>query len=437
MDSPPEAAVAARDPHQPWPADMAAAPAWLVSLRDTCALLWPPPAEVSLDASGAAWSGWRHARKPDRTADREFALFPGARRLPLLVPTGRQAAAAAVRHHSATRSPAARLYVRALSVCLAGGLCGAMLRPRVWIRSPDGSDTIDRYLTSVMSCDLQMSIEVGRPRANRKPVLQLLNGSGEAVGFAKVGINPLTSRLVRAEHESLTRLSQAGLTEIAIPEVLHYGIWRDLDVLVLSALPAWRPRRPLPHTRLVAAMAELAGVDGLTTEPLAGGGYLGRLRARLATADESPEHEALEQALDKLAAQMGDTVLSFGCWHGDWAPWNMANTGHGLLVWDWERFTRGVPLGFDALHYWLQREVGMSRRDPRTAAGACLEHAPRLLGSFGIAAAEAELTAVLYLADLATRYLVDRQAQAGARLGATGTWLVPAIVGKLDRLVAS
>jgi hypothetical protein len=351
-----------------------------------------------------------------------------------MVPTNRRAAAAAVRHHSATRSPAARLYVRALSVCLAGGLGNRMLRPRVRISTHTGADTIDHYLATVMSSDIQLSLELGRPRANRKPVLQLLDRSGHVIGFAKIGINPLTNRLVRAEHGSLARLSRAGLAEIAVPRVLHYGHWRGLEVLVLSPLPAWRPRRPLPRARLTAAMAELARVDGLTSEQLARGGYLRQLQARLATAGEGPERAALTQALDTLASQAADTVLTLGCWHGDWAPWNMANTGHGLLVWDWERFTGGVPLGFDALHYWLQREVGISRRDPRAAASACLEHAPRLLGAFGIAAPQAQVTAILYLADLATRYLVDRQAQAGAQLGAPGTWLIPALFGHLDQL---
>lgn len=406
---------------------------WRDCLRETCGLLWPPPAGVALDIEGVSRVVLRPEQGGAQPAYREFALVPGHHRPPLLVPTGRRAAAAAVRHHSATRSPAARLYVRALSVCLAGGLGSGMLRPRVRISALPGTDTIDHYLAGVMSPGIQLSLELGRPRANRKPVLQLLDGSGHVVGFAKIGINPLTNRLVRAEHESLMRLSRAGLAEIAVPRVLHYGRWRGLEVLVLSPLPAWRPRRPLPRARLTAAMAELARVDGLTSEPLDGGGYLRQLQARLAAADESPERAALAQALNMLTAQAGGTVLTLGCWHGDWAPWNMANTGRGLLVWDWERFTSGVPLGFDALHHWLQHEVGISKHDPRAAALTCLEHAPRVLGAFGIPVPLARVTAILYLADLATRYLVDRQAEAGAQLGAPGTWLIPAIFGQLDQ----
>jgi hypothetical protein len=112
----------------------------------------------------------------------------------------------------------------------------------------------------------------------------------------------------------------------------------------------------------------------------------------------------------------------------------MASTSQGLLVWDWERFTAGVPVGFDALHYRLQTDVVPGRQEPRVAAARCIEEAPAALAPFGVGAADARLTATLYLADLATRYLADRQAQAGAALGAPGTWLIPAVTEQVRQL---
>jgi hypothetical protein len=44
------------------------------------------------------------------------------------------------------------------------------------------------------------------------------------------------------------------------------------------------------------------------------------------------------------------------------------------------------------------------------------------------------VVALLYLAELSTRYLADRQAEAGARLGRPGTWLIPAIKETMTRL---
>jgi hypothetical protein len=419
------------------PAGAAGRPDWLACLQEMCELLWPPPAVVRLGDSKPARAGLKGGPRRDETAAwldrREFALIAGIHQPPLLVPADRHAAAGALGHYCHPQVRIKRLGVKALCLGLRGGLGGVALRRRVLVSAPGGADTIEEYLTAVLSRDIQVSMYLGPARANRKPVLQLLVGTGEPAGFAKIGVNPLTCSLVRAEHDSLVRLGRAGLREITIPKVLHYDSWRGLEVLVLSPLPAWQSPRPLPAPRLAAAMAELARVGGLTTEPLSHSRYLGQLRSRLAAADPGAERAALLHALDDLTARAGGETLTFGSWHGDWSPWNMASTGSGLLVWDWERFATGVPLGFDALHHWLQARVA-GHHEPAAAARSCAERAPRELAPFGIAARQAQLTAVLYLADLATRYLTDRQAQAGARLGATETWLIPAIAGEVARL---
>ena len=421
-------------------ASAAREPEWLTCLRQSCELLWPSPATITLEIGEPGrpgrWGPGRTARDQQDAAGSDFTLVPWSRRAPLLVPPGRRAAAAAVRHYSGARSAASRLCVNALSVALAGGLTNAVLRGRVRVQAPAGVETIEAYLTDLMMREIRVGMYLGPARANRKPVLQLLTRSGETVGFAKIGVSPLTSRLVRAERDALTLLSQADLASITIPQVLHYGVWHGLDVLVLSALPTWERRRPVTPATLAAAMRELAAVGGLRRETLAESGYLERLRGNLATADQGTEQAVLMQALDSLALSADATMLGFGSWHGDWAPWNMAYTGRGLMVWDWERFTSGVPEGFDALHFWLQTELKMRHRDSRDAAARVIQDAPRVLSPFGIDAAAARVTAVLYLADLATRYLVDRQAEAGSPLGAPGKWLLPAITGEVARLAA-
>jgi len=106
----------------------------------------------------------------------------------------------------------------------------------------------------------------------------------------------------------------------------------------------------------------------------------------------------------------------------------------GLLVWDWERFTLGVPVGFDALHYRLQSAIVRRRQPPAEAAAECVRTAPSSLTPFGVPATEAPLVAALYLAELSARYLADRQAEAGARMGRPGTWLIPAIEEAVIRL---
>jgi hypothetical protein len=215
--------------------------------------------------------------------------------------------------------------------------------------------------------------------------------------------------------------------------VLHAGDWHGLQVLVQSALPVWLPRAPLTGRRLAAAMLDIAGCCGYSSGPLVGSAYWAELRGRLAALGDRPEGVALAAAAELIAGHAGRTWLRYGAWHGDWAPWNMANLADALLVWDWERFARGVPLGFDAVHHELQRRV-QSSDDAAGAVEATVRRAGDLLAPFGVADDARELTALLYLVDLAARYLTDRQAEAGARLGVLGTWLLPVLIRRVEEL---
>ncbi|HWB38198.1 MAG TPA: hypothetical protein VHA75_19440 [Rugosimonospora sp.] len=109
----------------------------------------------------------------------------------------------------------------------------------------------------------------------------------------------------------------------------------------------------------------------------------------------------------------------------------MAVRDYGLLVWDWDRFASGVPVGFDALHYALHERM---RHTPDAAAAVAdlLERAPALLEEFDVTGPVApRVTALLYLIDLATRYLEDRRT--GGRLGVLGSWLLPVLVEAVGR----
>jgi hypothetical protein len=414
----------------------------LAYLREVCELLWPPTAEMTLYGGAHGWPQITGAVRPRalggtaRAEGRDFVLIPGVRHPRLLVPAAPRAAAAALRQYGQPRSWPARMGVAAFALGLASGLGGTLLGVRVRVTAPPEAESIESYLKSVLSPDIRVSIRLGPARANRKPVLQLHTPSGEAAGFVKIGFNALTRDLVRAEAVSLAWLERTGLAGISVPRVIHHDQWHGMDVLVLSALPVWQRRRTLSAAHLSGAMDTVARVGGLQQGALASDAYLRQLRERLEAADQGQERSALLDALDTIAATGQCTGLTFGAWHGDWSPWNMASTTGGLLVWDWERFASGVPRGFDALHYWLQSEVGPQHRDPLAAATDCLEHAAGLLAPFGIDPARARLTAALYLADVATRYLVDRQAAAGAPLGAPGTWLIPALMGEVARFRA-
>ncbi|XVU26361.1 hypothetical protein ACQPZJ_04710 [Actinoplanes sp. CA-054009] len=363
----------------------------------------------------------------------EYLVVPDARRPRLLVPSmSRRVAAAAVRRYAEPQSRAARLKREAVVAAVRTGASGVLLRDRVRVTGPY-SQCIDGYLSEALGRELAVSVHIGPARANRKPVLQLLSPDGDTFGFGKLGTGPLTQRLVRAESAALTALGNSGLTKLTVPRVLHAGEWRGLQVLVQSALPVWLPRAPLSQRRLVAAMLDIAGCCGYTTGTLSGSAYWHELRGRLAAVSDRPEGVSLASAAELLVRRGGEMTFRYGAWHGDWAPWNMANLADALLVWDWERFATGVPLGFDAIHHELQKRI-QSTEDARDAVEATVKRAGELLAPFGVVPEGREVTALLYLVDLATRYLTDRQAEAGARLGVLGTWLLPVLIRRVEEL---
>ncbi len=386
-------------------------------LADVCRLLWPAPATATLTK---ARSG----------ADEELLVLPDARRPKVIVPIGRRASAAAIRRYGQPGSMRTRLATRALAAALGGGL-GPVLGGRLAISRPGGTATIESVLAAMVGQPVELSLHLGAARANRKPVLQLLSKAGDTVGFAKIGINDLTKKLVTGEQAALAKLAEARLTRMIVPRVLAGASWQDLEIMVLSPLPAWERRRPLTTAGLDQALVELARSAGTSTAPLAGSSYWQQLTGRLDQAGDGPDAGPLAALIPRLGSLAGTSKLTFGCWHGDLTPWNLASTRAGLLVWDWERFTTSVPLGFDALHYWLNQRVVRPGQDPAAAAAECVAEAPRLLDAFGVGAEQAKLTALAYLADLSVRYLADRQAEAGARLGRPGHWLIPALEAAL------
>lgn len=387
-------------------------------LTEVLPLLYPPPCAVSLPGSSTVDG-----------AGREYVVLPDMRRARLLAPAGStRVTVGAVRRYSEPQSLASRMKRGAVVAALRTGASRVLLRDRVRVSTPDGADHIERCLRELLGVSLVPSVHIGPARANRKPVLQLLDDVGRTIAFVKLGINELTRGLVRAEARALLTIANAGFRHLATPAVLSTGQWRGHEILASSALPIDRPRVPLGPDVLRAAMREVCGVAGLRRQRLADSRYWARLRARLAGLTATGDGRALAAAARDLVLRTGDGTLEFGSWHGDWTPWNMASTSVGLLVWDWERFDTGVPVGFDPLHHRLQAAIVRDGRQPRAAVADCLADAAGLLAGFGVPAVAARVTALLYLVDLAARYLGDRQAEAGARLGVLGTWLLPELV---------
>ncbi|MCX6465545.1 MAG: hypothetical protein NTW05_18405 [Pseudonocardiales bacterium] len=381
-------------------------------LHDVAASIWP---------DGTGTGGGRSGET--------YVVLPSSDRPRLLVPAGpARASAAVVRYSVEAVGLRSVLRRRVLAAGFRSGVAGRLLRHRLVVTRPDRG--LRDHLGRVLGTEVVIGVHLGPPRANRKPVAPVVSPAGALVGFAKLGVNPLTAALVDAETAALGRLAGLDLGPVVVPRVLHHGAWHGRPLLVQSALPVGSPRAAGPTATTAAtraAMLAVARSTGTRTARYPASSYAARLRSaidRLGASDGMSGR--LASVLD--AVERAAPELEFGAWHGDWNGTNSAVLADGrVLVWDWERFDDDVPIGFDAVHLALQHVVTRGAVAPRTAASGVLRDAPHLLADFDVPADVASAVAVLYLTELATRYLNDRQAEAGARLGSVGEWLVPAV----------
>ncbi len=372
--------------------------------------------------AGSFWPGAGRVQLPSTTLDGadDLLLVPSARSPRLLVPANRpRAAASAVLARGGSRAPRARLQRLALAAVLGAGL-GRRVFGGVHIGAGT-SQTLPEYLGEVLGEPILISMALTTPRANRKPVLHVLDGRGRTIAYVKVGVNELTRALVHREAIALSRLAALELQSLVVPQVLHHGQWNELELLILSPLAT--RSASTPDARLLdQAMRELAETEvERTAIPSARAG-----QRSMSELDRSTR-EALVRLQGELRDLPAAASLRQGSWHGDWTPWNCGASGPRLLVWDWERCASPVPVGFDALHYDLQRSVVSGQANHRAAARECVDGAAERLGPWGVEAAPATLTAGLYLCEIGLRYLDDDQRSAGGFGAAVEDWLLPAV----------
>lgn len=383
---------------------------------DIVRLLWPPPHHVT--------SAGPSLRR------RGFAVLPSAARPTRLVPDNRSGATAQALMGAAAK---AGLFGQLGRTAISGGVRAGLLRftpTGVAIVEEAGAPSLIGHLSAVFDEPLTTSIHLGPPRANRKPVMRVVNSAGRTVAFVKVGINPLTRALVSGEGKALTRIAAVPLKAVKVPQVLHEETWSNLRILCLSPLDT-ATKRPAPRAVVQSAMVEISEALGTDSVTVGDSGHLHRLRSS-ASSLSSPHGPLLVRAMDRLREEFGPLTVATGSWHGDWTPWNMSWSGDVVNVWDWERLQPGVPLGMDALHLEIQRSLRVPGSD---AAQVTAEHVARrreILEPWDHDAVTATITAVIYLLTLGCRYAVDGQEEAGARLGRLDDWLFPVVDHLLD-----
>jgi hypothetical protein len=386
------------------------------------ATLYPAPALIDVVQPGAR-------PRAGMTRATEFVVLPAAGGSRMLVPPDRRVGAAMAGARRRLVTPLGQRALWAgLAVGLRSGVVHALFRDRLAVDvaaevPADDLVNLGTALGALFGQPVVLGINVGRARANRKPVVHVLDVGGRTLGFCKVGWNDMTRDLLAREAATLTELDAQRFDHLEVPRVLFLHQDGDLDYLVVTSLPggAWMPFRRRPKT--LRAMRELADCGGTERCALTASTWWDHTATRADGLSGTTAGPALAGLLTRLEAGVsGSTPVVFGRWHGDWSPWNMTFGRSRVLVWDWERSDRFVPIGFDGLHFELQarlKDQGMARALEETR-----QQAVAILAAFPAQPAPAQLVFELYLATLYLRYAEDAIAIEDPALAAAASDIV-------------
>jgi len=260
----------------------------------------------------------------------------------------------------------------------------ARKKPAWTVAAGDSRRTLRQHLMHVLDRDLRISVSVGPPRPNRKPVVRCY-GSDGMFAVAKLGLEPHTAAMVRNEADWLATMTQTPLTDITTAPVLYSGDFNDHPLLVMGALDLTSDLGlsvgavPLSVVREFSERYRTGG-------RLAGSPWWSSLRSRIGDDDETIAF------LDEVSASPELVDVETSAWHGDWSPWNMGWATSGqLAIWDWERTMSAVPVGFDICHLHYQYGNGFDAATPELTA-------------LGVAPELHTITKQLYLLELCGRH---------------------------------
>lgn len=375
-----------------------------------------PPRDLGLGGAGPALLSVNRGQRPTH------APFPPQGSPRFLLPRHPAVVtAAAVRTSTTAGSVRSRLF-RGAGQLLAR-LGGVRWAPHAVALG--GPGTFLHHVQEVLGQEVVASVHLGPPRANRKPVLHLMDHRGRSVAFAKLGMNELTCRRVRNEAEALRRLSGVQMSNLVVPELIDEGRWEGLDYLVMKPVPTDSGLSSTPELRR-RAMTALVGAFPSSEEVLVRASWWLRTMGDLDRCGDGEDADRLRAAATVMSRRYGEVAIPHGAGHGDFSPWNVCAYPSHLVVWDWERFTLDVPHGWDELHFALNAYPG-------GAATALTDAAVRrqLIETSGEMLPQ-HVATLAYLLNRGVNYLVDRQLEAGARHGPLQSWLLPALHELLD-----
>jgi len=257
----------------------------------------------------------------------------------------------------------------------------APILPKVNMEDGDTGDCILQTLRKVFGQrDLVFAVSLGTPGPHRKPVIQIMTPSGEALGYAKVGWNEATRALVRNEVRVLQMLQDEDLP-FDVPQVLYADYNGERALCVQGAPPAGARTDAQELTaEHIEALCSLA-CRNLRRRPLEESRFWQCIIERAQQVQNRWWQHFLNRMLESVRQEWIDQEVPFHFAHGDFAPWNALRINNRLYLFDWEYAQEEMPAGYDLFHFLVQTSRLVCKVNPQEIKKAVLDQAKQWLAN--------------------------------------------------------
>ncbi|MBZ5739741.1 hypothetical protein [Nocardioides mangrovi] len=360
--------------------------------------LWAP----AFSRSGALRAVVDPAPDQEWRTVESYWLVPNAESARLLVPRRpRTTASRALTNYRRLRTPGTNVARFALGAAARLGVPLSASTVEVQVRHDAPPGTADLLPLARLSEALgrQVFASTGvRTSDNRKTMLQLVDAVGEPVGYAKVGWDEVTDRLVATEGDVLAAIG-GGDGPVRAPRLIARLDYLGHPVTVTEPLPA-DARGSLTRVAEPTSEELFALTPVVRHARIAETGQLRAVRARLDEALDAPHVRELAGQALAVSAEVAahDVPLPVtDRWHGDLAPWNRARDAEGRLwIWDWENAEPDAVAGLDALHWAFSTQRLAARDVDRMSLPDALAAANHHLAAIGLGEADRAVVAAAY-----------------------------------------
>lgn len=248
----------------------------------------------------------------------------------------------------------------------------------------------------------------------QKFTIELLNGAGRPVAFAKIGHNKFSNEAIEREGLALALLYSFDIETIQVPRSLGVFVlerWGE-KVLLQSLLEGGKKNQGLSGICIKGLLDLFHATRRDTSVPLQE--YVAGIRAQLDDLGEDKLSGQYLQTRDYISGKLAhvgnkfqDSPLPLALSHGDFTRWNVREDHQTLYVIDWEEAAFRAP-GHDLFNLLFSEVLQVRKQGPDEVIAdfteAIGEHASGTCASYFDATLHGsplkpELLAILYLAE--------------------------------------